>query len=65
MRLLVKSCIRKKNGIGLRKKFCVIRPQEERHASNQIKRAVVVKIIAEDSNRCSIIAMRETLKTFN
>ena len=66
MRILVYSCIREVDRIGVRgrRKSCVARPrEEERHAVSKIKRAVSMKIAVKDSKRGNIAAERKRLKT--
>ena len=66
MRILVYSCIREVDRIGVRERrqSCAARLQEEgRHAVSKIRRAVSMKITVEDSKRANITAMRERLKT--
>ncbi|MPC67324.1 hypothetical protein E2C01_061498 [Portunus trituberculatus] len=47
-----------------RRKSCAARPREEgRHAVNKIRRAASMKIVAEDSKRYNIAAVRKRLKT--
>lgn len=52
MRILVNSCVREVDRIGVRerRKSCAARPWEEgRHAVSKIRRAVGMKIAVEDS----------------
>ena len=66
MRILVYSCIREVDRIGVRERrqSCAARPREEgRHAVSKIRRAVSMKITIEDSERGNIATMRERLKT--
>ena len=66
MRILVYSCIREVDRIGVRERrqSCAARPPEEgRHAVSKIRRGVSMKIKVEDSERGNTAAMRERLKT--
>ena len=67
MRILVYSCIREVDRIGVRgrRKSCAARPREKgrRHAVSKIRRAVSMKIAVEDSKRGNIAAERKRLKT--
>ena len=76
LRILVNSCIKEMNKIGMtkKKKSCASMLQkEERYAISKIKRTVGMKIMVEDSRRCNIPAVRKRLdscrinktKTFN
>ena len=68
MEVLVNSCIRELDRIGVRgrRKSCAMRPQEEgRHAVSNITRAVSMKIAIGDRQRCSIPARREGMKTLS
>ena len=50
MKILVNSCIRKMNSIGMRRsiKFCSARPQVGwRHAVSKFSRAISIKIAVE------------------
>ena len=52
MRILVYSCIREVDRIGVRERrqSCAARPPEEgRHAVSKIRRAVSMKVTVEDS----------------
>ena len=65
LRVLVNSCIREVNRIGVRGrgKYCATRPQEEgSHAVSMIKRVVSMKIAVENK-RGNVAAMRKRLKT--
>ena len=46
-----------------KKKFCVARLQEGRHAVSKINRAVSMKIAIENSKRCNIPHKGERLMT--
>ena len=62
MRVLVNSCIRELDKIGVRGrgKLCVVRFQEEgRHAVSKIYRAVIIKIMKEDRKKCNIMTVRK------
>ena len=51
MKVLVNSCIRKMDKIGMkrRRKSCVTRPREKvRHAVSKFRRAVIIKIEVKD-----------------
>ena len=66
MRILVYSCIRKVDRIGMRERgqSCAARPREEgRHAVSKIRRAVSMKISVEDRERQQCGEKREGLKT--
>ena len=66
MRILVYSCIREVDRIGVRerRKSCAARPRKEgRHAVSKIRRAVSMKIAVEYSKSRNISAMRQWLKT--
>ena len=66
MRILVYSCIREVDRIGVRERrqSCAARPREEgRHAFSKIRSTVRMEIIVEDSKRGNITAMRKRLKT--
>ena len=66
MRILVNSCIRDLDRIGVRErgKSSAARPKKEgRHAVSKIRRAVSMKIAVENSERCNVAAMRKRLKT--
>ena len=59
MKILVNSCIRKVDRIGMRmsRKSYEVRPREVgRHAVSKFRRAVSMKIIVADSKRCNIAA---------
>ena len=64
--MLVDSCIRDLDSIGVRKgrKSCAARPREEwRHAVSKFRRAVSMKITIEDRKRCNIAADVKRWKT--
>ncbi len=66
MKILVNSCIRKVDRIGMRVsvKSCAERPWEwGRHAVSKFRRAVTMKITVENSNSSNIAAVIERLKT--
>ena len=70
MRVLVDSCIREMDRIGVkgrRNPFAVrMQEQEEvRQSVSKINRAVSVKIARKDSNGCNIPPMEERLRTVN
>ena len=51
-------------GVGGRGKSCAPRPREQgRHAVNEIRRAVIMKIALKESKTGNIAAMRMRLKT--
>ena len=65
LRILVNSCIREVDRIGVRgrSKSCAARPREQgRHAVSEIRRAVSMEVVIE-SKRGNIAAMRKRLKT--
>ena len=65
-RILVNSCIREVDRIGVRGKgkSCAARPWEQgRHAVSKIRRAVIMKIAVKESMGGNIAAMRKRLKT--
>ena len=66
LRILVSSCIREVDRIGMRgrSKSCAARPREQgRHAVSKIRVAVSIKIAVKESRRGNIAAMRNRLKT--
>ena len=66
LRILVYSCIREVDRIGVRGrgKSCAARPREHgRHAVRKIRGAVSMKIAVKESKRGNIAAMRKRLKT--
>ena len=66
MEILVNSCIRGLDRIGVRgsSKSCAARPLEGgRHAVSKFRRAVTMKITIEDRKRSNIAADIERLKT--
>ena len=66
MGVLVNSCIRKVDRIGLRgrSKSCAVRPREQgRLAVSEIRRAVSMEVAVKESKRGNIAAMRKRLKT--
>ena len=68
MKILVNSCIKEVDRIGMRvsRKLCAVRARERvRHAISKFKRAVNMKIIVEDSKRYNIAAVCKRLKTIS
>ena len=66
MKMLVNSCIRELDRIGVRasSKSCAARPTERgRHAVSKFRRTVSMKIAIEDRERSNIAADIERLKT--
>ena len=66
MRILVNSCIRDLDRIGVRErgKSSAARPKKGgKHAVSKIRKAVSMKITVEYSKRANITAKRERLKT--
>ena len=54
LRILVNSCIREVNRIGVRgrSKSCAARPREQgKHAVSEIRRAVSMKIVVKEQER--------------
>ena len=65
MRILVYSCIREVDRIGVRERrqSCAARPQEEgTHAVSKFRKAVSVGNAVKDSERCNIAAEIQSLK---
>ena len=66
MRILINSCIRKLDRIGIRVsgESCAAGPREGgRHAVSKIRRAVTMKIAIKDNKRSNTAAMFKRLKT--
>ena len=66
MKILVKSCIRKLDRIGMRVsgESCAVGLQEGgRHTVSKFRRAVTMKIAIKDSKRSNIAAKFQRLKT--
>ena len=62
MGVVVNTCVRELDRIGVRgrRKSCAAGRQEgERHAVNEINRAVSMKIATKERKRCNIQAKRE------
>ena len=66
LRILVNSCIRRVDRIGVRRKskYCAARPREKgRHTVSEIRRAVSMEVAVKKSKGGNISAMRKKLKT--
>ena len=65
MRVLVTSCVRELDKLGVRERrvSCKARQEEGRHAVSNIYRAVTMKIVIEHIKRCNISTVRERLRT--
>ena len=59
VKILVNSCIRKMDRIGIRsRKPCAVRPQEWcRYTVSKFRRAVSMKIVVEKRYRCNIASV--------
>ena len=66
MKILVDSCVREMDKIGMRmSRMSGVAgpPEEERHAVSKFRRAVRMKIAIKDSKRTNIATKRGILKT--
>ena len=50
---------------GRRKSYAARLQEEGRHTVSKINRAISMKIVVEDIKNCSILAVRERLKTLS